>query len=341
MSVEKPFRCPKCDHVVKYLNEAESHCPGCGRALRLLNLVRVPQYDSATQCLKCWELGSTKGDYVLLQKKPSIEQFFDGDYWKVKYETEMLQCPSCGALQTGVKREVSREHDEAAVRAAEIYYQERLKEEERNRVNREILERARQKEKVIRPLPGWLKGLGKFFFWIWIFPCILLALLWALARHFDHPSRDIRGVPSSETFSSTIRPTSGESTYSFVKSGANLRNGPGTQYGSVTTLDRGIRLILLGPSTDDHWERVRLDDGREGFVNRRLLSGVPLASADSFGMAPSPRVGVTQGGGHLSNGRRPARSAAKSPNKSTVTSPSSRSSSGDSDEPPLHGGGNL
>lgn len=51
----------------------------------------------------------------------------------------------------------------------------------------------------------------------------------------------------------------------------NVRTGPSTQYGVITSLPYGQPVELLAENGDG-WARIRLDGGREGFMARRFLA---------------------------------------------------------------------
>jgi hypothetical protein len=52
-------------------------------------------------------------------------------------------------------------------------------------------------------------------------------------------------------------------------SAVNIRSGPGTTFSVITTLRLNTRVEVLERSKD--WHRVRLQDGRTGFVSAPLL----------------------------------------------------------------------
>ena len=51
---------------------------------------------------------------------------------------------------------------------------------------------------------------------------------------------------------------------------ANIRKGPGTNYGKLTTLLRGTVVNVLEEGGD--WTKIRLNDGREGYVYSSLIA---------------------------------------------------------------------
>ncbi len=50
---------------------------------------------------------------------------------------------------------------------------------------------------------------------------------------------------------------------------ANIRSGAGNEFPVVTTVKRGDRLTLIGE--DREWFNVRLEDGKEGWINSRVV----------------------------------------------------------------------
>ena len=60
-------------------------------------------------------------------------------------------------------------------------------------------------------------------------------------------------------------------------SGANVREGPGTDFGVLGSLPQGEQvLVVIEDMPVDGWSRVRLEgDGVEGYIATRLLSELP------------------------------------------------------------------
>lgn len=50
---------------------------------------------------------------------------------------------------------------------------------------------------------------------------------------------------------------------------ANIRSGPGDEFPILTVVKNGESLILLGESDD--WVNVRMENGKEGWINRRFV----------------------------------------------------------------------
>ena len=48
----------------------------------------------------------------------------------------------------------------------------------------------------------------------------------------------------------------------------NVRSGPGTEYSSVAKLNEGDQMTRIAKSTNTQWDKVRLDNGIEGYVFR-------------------------------------------------------------------------
>lgn len=70
-----------------------------------------------------------------------------------------------------------------------------------------------------------------------------------------------RSVP---TYRKTVISNSGS-----IKSGSNLRSGPGTKYETVGTLDQKAPVTVL--AGDGEWFHIRTESGTEGFVNSARL----------------------------------------------------------------------
>lgn len=84
---------------------------------------------------------------------------------------------------------------------------------------------------------------------------------------------------------STLPDTSGPEaqlpTAHVLASSLNVRYGPGTQYASFLTVNRGQIVTVLGRTGDTGWVLVRLPSGTQGWVNARYLSG-----SEAFGNLP-------------------------------------------------------
>ncbi|MFA4030403.1 MAG: hypothetical protein GDYSWBUE_002186 [Candidatus Fervidibacterota bacterium] len=57
----------------------------------------------------------------------------------------------------------------------------------------------------------------------------------------------------------------------YVQVNANVRQGPGKEHRVISVAKRGTKVFLLGISEDGAWAKVKLPDGKIGFVHRRLL----------------------------------------------------------------------
>ncbi len=51
----------------------------------------------------------------------------------------------------------------------------------------------------------------------------------------------------------------------------NVREGPGTNFSALTSLDPGTGVEVIGISTDGDWTNIQMDDGSQGWVSTRLL----------------------------------------------------------------------
>lgn len=91
---------------------------------------------------------------------------------------------------------------------------------------------------------------------------------------------------ATPTATGTATPTATPTVFGVIRSArrANVRRGPGTNYGIITSLAPGSGIQVLGANDDDDWYRVLLDDGDEGWVSQALLElddGLPAAEASA------------------------------------------------------------
>lgn len=56
-------------------------------------------------------------------------------------------------------------------------------------------------------------------------------------------------------------------------SGANIRSGPGTEYDSIAVVKGDEKLWYLG--REDGWVRVRVEEGQEGWISQKIVTGLP------------------------------------------------------------------
>ena len=78
---------------------------------------------------------------------------------------------------------------------------------------------------------------------------------------------------ATATATATASPTATPTVFGVVRSArrANVRRGPGTSYGIITSLTPGSGVQILGANDDEDWYRVRLEDGAEGWISQSLL----------------------------------------------------------------------
>lgn len=102
------------------------------------------------------------------------------------------------------------------------------------------------------------------------------------------------------TATATATPTATPTVFGVVRSQrrANVRRGPGTEYGIIDSLAPGSGVQILGANEEDDWYRVLLADGDEGWVSQSLLDldeGPPAAEAsdgESITLSGETRVVV-------------------------------------------------
>jgi hypothetical protein len=94
-------------------------------------------------------------------------------------------------------------------------------------------------------------------------------------------------IPPTATLSPT--PTLTPTLVGIVQSlqAVNVREGPGTNFGSFTALVPGTGVQIIGRDAEGDWLNVRLEDGREGWVSARLLT-IPATETPFPTMTPSP-----------------------------------------------------
>lgn len=77
-------------------------------------------------------------------------------------------------------------------------------------------------------------------------------------------TREIRVVTNV-----TLGPAAAECIGTVTGTGVNVRAGPGTHYAIIAQLDMGTQVTVLG--VEDGWARVRLADGREGYISTQFV----------------------------------------------------------------------
>lgn len=97
------------------------------------------------------------------------------------------------------------------------------------------------------------------------------------AQYYHYQQQGVRGaapaVPAPRAVApappAPTAPKAEGSTVEVTGTTVNIRSGPGTNYGIVSSARRGDRLTLLGESGD--WFQVRLPDGREGWILNKMV----------------------------------------------------------------------
>ena len=114
------------------------------------------------------------------------------------------------------------------------------------------------------------------------------------------PTETATATPSptvTPTATATATPTATPTVFGVVRSQrrANVRRGPGTDYGIIDSLAPGSGVQILGTNEEDDWYRVLLADGDEGWISQSLLDvddGPPAAEAESITLSGETRVVV-------------------------------------------------
>ena len=78
---------------------------------------------------------------------------------------------------------------------------------------------------------------------------------------------------ATPTATVTATPTATPTVFGIVSSArrANVRRGPGTNYGIIASLAPGSGVQVLGVNDEDNWYRVLLESGGEGWISQPLL----------------------------------------------------------------------
>lgn len=85
--------------------------------------------------------------------------------------------------------------------------------------------------------------------------------------------------PVAQAASSASLATTGAK-YTVTASRLNLRSGPGTDHSIITAVSRGREVTYLG--YEDNWWRVRLADGRTGYMDRKYLAPASVGDTGSY-----------------------------------------------------------
>ena len=105
---------------------------------------------------------------------------------------------------------------------------------------------------------------------------------------------------TTPTATKTATPTATPTVFAVVRSQrrANVRRGPGTNFGIIDSLAPGSGVQVLGANEADDWYRVLLEDGDEGWISQSLLEldeGPPTndaADGDTITLSGETRVVV-------------------------------------------------
>lgn len=80
-------------------------------------------------------------------------------------------------------------------------------------------------------------------------------------------------TPRPPTITPTPSPTPGTGVRAVINSsqGVNVREGPGTGFAPIATASPGTIVEVIGRNADESWIKIRLEDGREGWVAAALI----------------------------------------------------------------------
>ena len=84
-------------------------------------------------------------------------------------------------------------------------------------------------------------------------------------------TRPQESAPGKPITSTQVTPASSTAnTVTVTWTSANIRSGAGNEFPVLKTMKRGDKLTVIGE--DREWFNVRLDDGKEGWINTRVVS---------------------------------------------------------------------
>lgn len=89
----------------------------------------------------------------------------------------------------------------------------------------------------------------------------------------------------TETFVPTLTPTV-SGIISAVQA-INVREGPDTSFNTITALNAGEGVQIIGQNTEGTWYNIRMEDGREGWMAERFIRVEPTPTAFPT-LTPSP-----------------------------------------------------
>jgi curli biogenesis system outer membrane secretion channel CsgG len=90
------------------------------------------------------------------------------------------------------------------------------------------------------------------------------------AQYFHYTEEKL--LPAEEKPTQTVAPPTPQipSQVTVIVATANVRSGPGTNYGIVGSVKQGEKLAILGEEGD--WYNVELPDGKTGWIHKKLVS---------------------------------------------------------------------
>jgi hypothetical protein len=98
-------------------------------------------------------------------------------------------------------------------------------------------------------------------------------LLWGadFPTEYTFEMEKLESKPSDQTTKPQLTPPSSSTTniVTVIWTSANIRSGAGNEFPIVTTVKQGDRLTVIGEHRE--WFNVRLEDGKEGWINSGVV----------------------------------------------------------------------
>ncbi len=85
-------------------------------------------------------------------------------------------------------------------------------------------------------------------------------------------SKEYLQIGASSTPTPTPAPTASPTGKARTTDYLNLRKGPGTSYGVILTMEKGITVTVLDNTSNKDWAKVRMSSGTEGWCSKEYLS---------------------------------------------------------------------
>jgi uncharacterized protein YgiM (DUF1202 family) len=122
--------------------------------------------------------------------------------------------------------------------------------------------------------------------WVYTSHSQIVHLLWGTGRFLELYFRDGRLIRSPSRAIRRIPPSSGTTTVVTVTwTSANIRSGAENEFPVLMTVNKGDKLTVIGERGE--WFNVRLEDGKEGWINSRAVKRQEYAPEKPITSAPT------------------------------------------------------